>query len=91
MEFPANDSSLYRDPTNPPEYAINIPPVEWKRPIEISDEPVMMRDNTNPGDVKQGALGDCYFIESVMTLSVHPELLKNLIVYDGLEYGFAVF
>lgn len=91
MEFPANDTSLYKDPTAPPDYAINIPPVEWKRPIDMSDEPVMMRDSTNPGDVKQGALGDCFFIESVMTLSVHPDLLKNLIVYDGLEYGFAVF
>ena len=31
-EFPANDSSLYNDPTQPPEYAADMPPVEWKRP-----------------------------------------------------------
>ena len=45
----------------------------------------------NPGDVKQGILGDCWLLGSFLILSTHPDLLKNLIVYDGLEYGFAVF
>lgn len=26
-----------------------------------------------------------------MILSTHPDLLQNLIVHDGIEYGFAVF
>ena len=36
-------------------------------------------------------MGDCWLLGSFLILSTHPDLLKNLIVYDGLEYGFAVF
>jgi calpain, invertebrate len=53
-EFPAADQSLYNDPENPPEYAIDMPTVEWRRPQEISPEqdPVMQRDEMSPGDIK---------------------------------------
>lgn len=91
-EFPANDTSLYKDSTNPPEYANDTPDVEWKRPHEIApDEAMMIKDGINPGDVKQGVLGDCWLLGSFLILSTHGDLLQNLIVYDGLEYGFAVF
>lgn len=54
-EFPANETSLYIDPVNPPEYALDMPVVEWKRPEEICQtgaEPVMFKDQMNPGDIK---------------------------------------
>ena len=51
----------------------------------------MFKDNMAPGDVKQGTLGDCWLLGSFIVLSTHPDLLKNLIVYDGIEFGFAVF
>jgi hypothetical protein len=51
----------------------------------------MFRDNLNPGDIKQGILGDCWFLGSLLIQSTNPDLLKNLIVYDGIEHGFAVF
>lgn len=94
-EFPANDNSLYNDPVNPPEYAVDQPMVEWKRPSEIctqgSREPCMFQDSMNPGDIKQGVLGDCWLLGSLLIQSTNPDLLKNLIVYDGIEHGFAVF
>ena len=94
-EFPANDSSLYNDPASPPEYAQDMPVVEWKRPQEISpdNDPKMQTDAESPGDIKQGLLGfdDCWFLGSLLILSTNPELLKNLIYYDGIQYGFAVF
>ena len=66
--------------------------VEWRRPHEIApDEAVMIKDGGAPGDVKQGILGDCFLLGSFLVLATHPELLKNLIVHDGLEHGFAVF
>lgn len=37
-EFPAKDVSLYDDPACPPEYAQDMPVVEWKRPQEISPD-----------------------------------------------------
>ena len=54
-EFPANDTSLYNDPVQPPEYAMDMPMVEWKRPQEIvppDTTPTMYRDRLNPGDIK---------------------------------------
>jgi hypothetical protein len=93
-EFPAEDSSLYNDPSAPPDYAMDMPAVEWKRPQEIlpeNEEPRMYRDSMSPGDIKQGALGDCWFLGSLLIQSTNPELLNNLIVYDGIQYGFAVF
>jgi len=41
--------------------------------------------------VKQGILGDCWLLGSFILLSTHLDLLKNLLVYDGIEHGFAVF
>ena len=51
----------------------------------------MYRDAMNPGDIKMGILGDCWFMGSLLIQSTNPELLNNLIVYDGIQYGFAVF
>ena len=69
-----------------------MPLVEWRRPQEIApDEAVMIKSGVSAGDIKQGTLGDCWLLGSFLILSTHPEMLKNLFVYDGIEYGFAVF
>lgn len=92
-EFRADDAALYIDPENPPEYAQDTAGVEWKRPNEIftTEEPVMMKDYLVPGDVKAGALNDNWLLGSFSTLAMNPELLKNLIVHDGIKFGLAVF
>ena len=52
-EFPASEQSLYKDTTNPPDYSLDMPDIEWKRPHEIApEEAVMIKDGTTPGDVK---------------------------------------
>ena len=69
-----------------------MPSVEWKRPEEIAqEEAVMIKDPSYPGDVKSGTLLDGWLLGSFLILSTNPELLKNLIVYDGIKHGFAVF
>lgn len=92
-EFNADDTALYIDPENAPEYAQDTAEVEWKRPNEIflTDDPVLMKDYSIPGDAKQGVLNDQWLLGSFSTLAMNPELLKNLIVHDGLKFGFAVF
>jgi hypothetical protein len=92
-EFDADDKALYIDSLNPPEYAQDIPVVEWRRPHEIytNDDPCLMRDPSIPGDVKQGILNDQWLLGTFSTMGMNPELLKNLIVHDGLKFGFAVF
>ncbi len=46
QDFPATDSSLYKDPTNPPDYAKDCPIIDWKRPHEIV--PVSPAKSHNP-------------------------------------------
>jgi len=93
VDFDADDKSLYIDPLNPPEYAQDIPVVEWRRPHEIytNDDPHLMKDYNVPGDVKSGILADNWLLGTFSTMGMNPELLKNLIVHDGLKSGFAVF
>lgn len=51
----------------------------------------MIVDGIEPADIKQGILGDCWLLGSFMLLAMNPHLLQNLIVYDGIKSGFAVF
>jgi len=92
-EFIDDDVSLYLDPDKPPKYAEEGGLVDWKRPHEIYTvaEPKMVVNGIEPADVKQGILGDCWLLSSFMLLANQPQLLKNLIVYDGIDMGFAVF
>lgn len=95
-DFPPNDASLYKNPAEPPDYADSTPVVEWMRPEEAlksgnEDEIKMVSQGMRPGDVKQGTLGDCWLLGAFLVLATHPELLQNLIVKDGIKYGFAVF
>jgi hypothetical protein len=95
-DFPPNDASLYKNPAEPPDYAESTPVVEWMRPEEAlksgnEDEIKMVSQGMRPGDVKQGTLGDCWLLGAFLCLATHPELLQNLIVKDGIKYGFAVF
>jgi len=89
-DFPASDVSLYKDPTNPPEYAKDVPIVDWKRPHEIATNPQLVVDGMTPGDIMQGILGDCWLLGAFCCLSTRSDLLKNLIVYDGMKYGVII-
>ena len=90
-DFPATDVSLYIDPVNPPEYAKDIAFVEWKRPQEISNNAQFVIDGMTPGDVIQGILGDCWLLGSFCCMATRAELLNDLVAYNGMEYGVAIF
>jgi len=99
-EFINEDVSLYLDPDKTatsepksPDYAEKTGHVTWKRPQDIYTvgEPKMCVNGVEPADVEQGALGDCWLLSSFMLLASQPQLLQNLIVYDGIDKGFAVF
>ena len=91
-DFQPDDSSLYVNPVQPPDYA--SPNVEWKRPHEIytgEGKPMMVKDGLSPGDVKPGELGDCWLLGAFLCLATQPALLQNLIYHDGMDMGYAVF
>lgn len=92
-EFRANDSSLYKNPEEKPDYAQDAI-IEWKRPEEIcpGEDAVMVKDGMTSGDVKQGNIGDCWLLGSFLLLGTRQKLLSNLIIEGNcLKEGFAVF
>lgn len=93
-DFPINDSSLYKNPLEPPDYADQCPMVQWMRPQEAVKEEehvALIKGGATPGDVKQGILGDCWFLGALCVLATRPELLENLFYYNGIQHGFCVF
>ena len=90
-EFPPNDDSLFKDPNTRPDFVKDIDTIDWKRPQEINEGAQLIIDGTTAGDIKQGLLGDCFFLSALGTISINQEFLKNLIVRDGMKYGYMVF
>lgn len=39
---------------------------------------ISLFDNIEPNDIKQGLLGDCYFLCSLSSLAERPHLVKRL-------------
>ncbi|XP_066450567.1 calpain-8-like [Eleutherodactylus coqui] len=76
-KFPAGDSALgYKDlaPNSPKTAGI-----EWKRPSEICDKPHFIVDGATRVDIHQGQLGDCWFLASVASLTLEPNLLARVV------------
>ncbi|XP_011333302.2 calpain-A isoform X2 [Ooceraea biroi] len=74
-EFPANDSSLYFS-RRPDRY------IEWKRPMEIADNPQFFVEGFSRFDVQQGELGDCWLLAAVANLTMHPNLFFQVVPED---------
>ncbi|XP_032336589.1 calpain-10 isoform X3 [Camelus ferus] len=58
--FPASDSSLFSSFSTP--LAQFREEITWRRPQEICATPRLFADNPQEGQVKQGLLGDCWFL-----------------------------
>jgi len=68
-DFPANDKSVGRGMRN----------VVWLRASEFTEgEPKLFCDGITPDDIRQGELGDCYFLSSLSVLAEKPERIKEL-------------
>jgi calpain-15 len=64
--------------------------ITWKRAVDL---PVLNKDGKlaifyegiDPADVRQGILGDCWFLSSVSALAEKPDRIKKLFMNDHLE------
>eukprot|EP00026_Physarum_polycephalum_P013602 Phypoly_transcript_14019.p1 GENE.Phypoly_transcript_14019~~Phypoly_transcript_14019.p1 ORF type:complete len:271 (+),score=52.29 Phypoly_transcript_14019:145-957(+) len=78
--FPANDSALtkmYRGKG-----------IVWKRPSEIVPNPEIFISGTEEGDVKQGHIGNCWFIGALAVVAASgSDLVDELFVRTKLEEG----
>ncbi|XP_076636456.1 calpain-A-like isoform X4 [Colletes latitarsis] len=82
-EFPATDSSLYfsRSPDRH---------MEWKRPMEIVDNPQLFVEGFSRFDIQQGELGDCWLLAAVANLTMDSNLFFQVVPEDqSFEENYA--
>lgn len=92
-DFPAADESLI-DPNDEIDDLMELGPVTWKR---IRDIPALVDQNgevhifqgyIEPSDIKQGQIGDCYFLSSIAALAERPDRIRNMFLNDDAnDYG----
>ncbi|KAM4770856.1 calpain-8-like [Rhinophrynus dorsalis] len=76
-EFPACPSALgYRDlaPSS-----FKTQGVVWKRPKEICPNPQFIVDGATRADIRQGALGDCWLLAAIASLTLDQDILAQVV------------
>uniref|UniRef100_A0A7N6ATL7 Calpain catalytic domain-containing protein n=1 Tax=Anabas testudineus TaxID=64144 RepID=A0A7N6ATL7_ANATE len=82
--------SLFCDPTFPAgwdslgynqlgRYSSKTIGVEWKRPSELCSNPQFIVDGATRTDISQGALGDCWLLAAIASLTLDPQILKRVV------------
>ena len=92
-DFPPEPSSLIADWTSPEvqEYTSTWKTYEWIRATEIeslNDEEgdlALFFNDIEVADIKQGALGDCYFLSVLSMLTEYPDRVRKLFVNHELN------
>ena len=68
--------------------------IQWIRIKDIESlgpEAVVFAGKIEPSDIKQGQLGDCYFLSSLSVLTEYPERVRKLFVSEEINRGiFAI-
>jgi hypothetical protein len=86
--FPPNINSLHAldedrnflDPIKGSDKAkeLNADKIEWKRVKEIMPKAVLFEDKIEFNDIKQGNLGNCYFLSAIAALTEFPYLIYQI-------------
>ncbi|XP_060690704.1 calpain-10 isoform X2 [Hemiscyllium ocellatum] len=78
--FPASNTSLFSSYSTP--IAKFRSKITWLRPQEISRSPRLFPENPQDGKIKQGLLGDCWFLCACEALRKNRQLLDKVIPPD---------
>lgn len=75
--FPPRDTSIYNVVDE--QYPFNFV-VHWRRPHEFMENPVVFEDDIDPNDIRQGQLGDCWFLSALSSLAERPGMVRRLFI-----------
>ena len=77
-EFPANDRSLgnFDDRRK-------FKTITWLRPNEFMKKVNLFEDGVEPNDIEQGALGDCYVLAAIASISEYAKRIYEMIEDKG--------
>ncbi|XP_052631043.1 calpain-1 catalytic subunit [Harpia harpyja] len=93
--------TLFRDETFPPAPASlgfrELGPsssktygVQWKRPTELCPRPQFIVDGATRTDICQGALGDCWLLAAIASLTLNDTILHRVVPHgQSFQHGYA--
>ena len=97
--FPPNENSLlakdsngnFIDPEEGSKYSkqIDSSQIEWKRASEIFPNYLLFEGAIDPSDIKQGKIGNCYFLSSIASLCEFPNLIYQIFINKEInKFGY---
>uniref|UniRef100_A0A6Q2Y7C3 Calpain 11 n=1 Tax=Esox lucius TaxID=8010 RepID=A0A6Q2Y7C3_ESOLU len=60
-------------------YSAKTRGVEWMRPTELNDDPQFILGGATRTDICQGALGDCWLLAAIASLTLNERLLHRVV------------
>ncbi|TNM99869.1 hypothetical protein fugu_012902 [Takifugu bimaculatus] len=78
--FPAGSKSLGYEELGP--YSFKTREVVWKRPKELCPDPKFIDGGATRTDICQGALGDCWLLAAIASLTLDQRILARVVPPD---------
>uniref|UniRef100_A0A8C3G718 Calpain-2 catalytic subunit n=1 Tax=Cyclopterus lumpus TaxID=8103 RepID=A0A8C3G718_CYCLU len=78
--FEALPSSLGYEELGPNSYKVRG--ITWKRPRELCSNPQFIVENATRTDICQGALGDCWLLAAIASLTLNKQVLSRVVPHD---------